>query len=232
MGRRRRGGGRRKRRSGGKRTLKGGLLKGRQHPTTTSSSPWNSLTLTNVWTGKEAGITCFIMQQLQIALRGELGLDPKQAVDIRVLRIDIWVPPTSTATVRNYIVFSPSDWSNKAICGSWSQMNWYESWGTVAEPAHLHYVWPKSMTIMTQPYENTAAVLFRMDVKANQQYIMKHHVLWRPSNPDPLPTDVLTGDFVSMHDHRHKRPAQGCSSEVDTTPAESCAGSFVVEELE
>lgn len=214
MARRRRNGGRRKRGRG--RKTRNGIIRGSQHPPSSSASPWNCLTLASIWTSSNtAGIACFMIKQIRTAIRTEIGLETSQLIDLRYLRVDLWVPPSQTVTGRNNIILSPSDYSDAAICKSWSQLNWYEAWGTVAEPAHLHYVWPRSISNRVLAYEYPDDLtLFRLDVPSGDvSYIVKSHVLWRPSNPDPRPT--VTGELTSVRASRRRLSTCSSLSVVD-----------------
>lgn len=193
-----------------RRAFNGGLVRGRMHPTVTSASPWNSYTLTSTWTAAketDAGVVCFLASQLRTGIRGELGLDGAKSIDLRLLRVDVWVPPTLATSDRNFIVLSPSDWTTQDSCSGWSQINWYEGWGTAVQPAHVHYVWPKSISTIVLPYQDDFA-LFRFDIKAKCQYIIKFHVLWRVSNPDPRPTAENVGVLHPAREHLRSPPSQ------------------------
>lgn len=189
MARRRR---RRGRRRGGGRRSKvashGGLLRGRVHPPTNSASPWNTYVLTLTW--KEAdtakGITCIGRKSFMEQLRTELGLAKAQQVSLRVMRMDVWTPPPSANSDRNFIVFAPSDWTDMSKCDAARSLNWYESWGTAVQPAHLHYVWPRSISNIVINDDDT--VICRFDIKEKCSYIIKLHCMWRPLVPDPRPT--------------------------------------------
>lgn len=203
MARRRRARGRRRRGRRGvglRKAFNGGLVRGRMHPSVNSASPWNSYTLTTTWVaGDTAGIHCYTSSPLLVQVRRELGIAVDAAIDFRLLRVDLWVPPTLANSDRNFIVLSPSDWSARIACTESSQLNWFEGWGTAVQPAHVHYIWPKSISniVIANGKDYT---LFKCDIKANCQYIVKFHLLWRPSIPDPRPTGQL-GYYQPMREY-------------------------------
>lgn len=184
--------------------MNGGLVRGRMHPPTNSASPWNNYVLTTVWKSTDTTplktIQCVSAKSVEVLLRGELGLIATQEINLRCARVDVWVPPAFSTGDKNSIVFAPCDWTNKEKCDAVSILNWYEAWGTNVQPAHTHYVWPRS--IATQVIKNDAdVVLFQFDIKVvATQYILKVHLQWRPANPDPRPTE---GVLVSI---RHREP--------------------------
>lgn len=170
-------------------TFNGGRVRGSVKPTTTSSSPWNSFTLTTVWDApaKEnipaGGRICVTLKQVRDLMVKELSLQSSEVVDMRISRVDLWTTPVTANSQRNYVVFSATDWSTHATCGT-TQMNWFEVWGTVATPAHLHYVWPRSMSITVLPGHSDFPI-FMLDIIEKSQYILKVHILWRIKDPDP-----------------------------------------------
>lgn len=174
-----------------KKIINGGLVRGSQHPRTTSASPWNCYTLTTTWKPTAVGLSCFTSSQVQKLFKAELGLTDALKCDIRVTRVDVWTPPAAANSDRNYIVLAPSDWTHENDkCDDARNINWYEAWGTAVQPAHLHYVWPKSMS--TQVINRDVDVpLVRFDIAViSQSYIVKVHMQWRPSIPDPRPLNV------------------------------------------
>lgn len=193
------------RRRGGKRrprkvALHGGIIRGRMHPPTNSASPWNTYVLTTTWklADTEKGMQCIALKTLAAAVRTELGLTTDQKLSFRVLRLDVWTPPSLAGSDRNFIVMAPSDWTDASVCASVRTINWYEAWGTAVQPAHLHYVWPRSISNIV--LDNADLVLCRFDIKEKCQYILKFHCMWRPSAPDPRPT--FGGEFVSVRASR------------------------------
>lgn len=167
-----------------RRVMSGGLVRGRMHPPTNSASPWNTYVMTVLWNATKAGIQCVDLSQIQNNLRAELGLGVV-TVDMRIFRLDIWTQPPESNTDRNCIVFSPSDWTQGDGCAGWQQLNWYESWGTAVQPAHCHYVWPRSISNVVMPKQDTFTI-FRLDCKDEKaKLIFKVHLTWRPSDPDP-----------------------------------------------
>lgn len=191
---RRRGGRRRPRRGyNGKKRALGGMLRGRMHPPTNSASPWNSSVITFQWqpTPAEANKTFVTVQSLSADtvvnnLCTELGVSG--LVDIRVSRIDVWTQPQIANSTRNTIVMAPIDWTR---CGT-AALNWFEAWGTVAQPAHAHYVWPRSLTNEVIVAGSTCPIV-RFDVRdAKFAFIIKTHVLWRKTDPDPLTVEGKT----------------------------------------
>lgn len=201
MARRRR---RARRRRGGRRRVNkirwsGGLVRGRMHPPTSHASPWNTLVLTNSLTfeADADGLTCFSSSTVRKAVKSEIGVNAATPIDVRILRMDTWVPPVSQNTDKNYIVFAPCDWTNlRTTCANAVNINWFEAWGTSVQPAHVHYVWPRSISNVVLP-NDTDVLICQYDVKKSTvplQYILKLHVMWRPSIPDPRPAGygVLT----------------------------------------
>lgn len=200
----------RPRRVGGRRTFRkkafnGGIVRGRMHPPTNSASPWNNYVLTTTWkSGAVAtGFKCVTALEAEDFLRKEIGLTIAQKVNLRVTRVDVWVPPAYANSDRNSIAFAPSDWTDKVTdCTTVPALNWYEAWGTAVQPAHLHYVWPKS--IATQVIvDASTTVLFQFDIKTESEYIIKFHLQWRPSTPDPKPTK---GVLTSIRHHLQPSP--------------------------
>lgn len=185
-GRRRRRAPARKRARRGVNGFRGGVIRGRSRPTLSSASPWNNYTVTTVWTppSGQAGIQCYGATSLRAVVRKELGLASDFDMDVRVMRIDVWVPPANTNSDRNCIVFSPCDWTSFEACDKVRQLAWYEEWGTAVLPAHLHYVWPKTLSVHVIP-GNKDFPLCKFDVKNDKMsYIVKFHVQWRPPTPD------------------------------------------------
>lgn len=189
-----------RRRRGVRRAFSGGLVRGSMHPTVTSSSPWNNYALTTSFDADKSAILCMSATQVRKALRTELGLKVDAAVDIRVMRVDIWVPPPDAGSDRNFIVLSPCDWTARGGCDDSSQLNWYEGWGTAVQPAHIHYVWPKSISTLVLP-NNKDFTILKFDCKDKCHYIVKFHLQWRPSNPDPRPTGAV-GRVSTMREYR------------------------------
>lgn len=181
----------------------GGLIRGRMHPPTNSASPWNSYVLTFLWKSSASGIQCVGAQDIITQIHQELGLQKSTGVDIRIYRADIWTQPTESNTNRNSIIFSPSDWSSGDDCNGWAQLNWFESWGTAVQPAHCHYVWPRSIANVVLPYQDVPTV-FRLDCKDDKvKLIIKVHLTWRPSNPDPYRINRY-GIVTSLRTHLHQ----------------------------
>lgn len=201
---------------GMRRAFNGGLIRGRMHPPTSSASPWNTYVMTVLWSSTKSGIQCVDLKSVQENLRTELGIHKDTGVDIRLTRIDAWTQPQEAITDRNCIVLSPSDWTGNAACTSWDQLNWYESWGTAVQPAHVHYVWPRSISNQVLPKE-VDCTLFRLDCKDGKvRLILKFHMLWRPSDPDPYPK--VSGILTSLRTRSRMKPPVIYSSddEFDT----------------
>lgn len=192
----------RRRRRGVRRVFSGGLVRGSMHPTVTSSSPWNNVALTTSFTADKSDILCMTAGQVRASLRKELGLKDDATVDIRIMRVDIWVPPPSQGSDRNFVVLSPCDWTVMSECGDSRQLNWYEGWGTAVQPAHIHFVWPRSISTLVLPNGKDLSIL-KFDCKDKCNYIVKFHMQWRPSNPDPRPTQML-GQVMTLREYRHR----------------------------
>lgn len=205
-GRRRRRGRRMVRRGyGGKKRVIGGMLRGRMHPPSNSASPWNNCVVTFQWmpaTGKDdkdfVTIQTLSATSVREQLSAELGL--KGDVDMRILRVDAWTQPQISNSTRNTIVMAPVDWT---ACGS-AVINWYESWGTSVQPAHVHYVWPRSITNVVIPNANNCAIV-KFDVRDKSfAYIIKVHLIWRKSQPNPM--RLVMGITSSLRDPRSYEP--------------------------
>lgn len=200
---------RRVRRRRGRRTrlrlpLNGGLVRGRMHPSTTSASPWNVYTVTTIWKATspdKKGIICLTKKAVATVVQKELGLT-SDAIDMRISRIDIWTPPAFQNNDSNCIVFSPSDWTSRDVCANSNQLNWYEAWGTAVQPAHAHYVWPKS--IATQVMRSGADFeVVKFDIIAGQEFLLKIHLMWRYPEPNPRPDSVSI--LLSVRESRRQR---------------------------
>lgn len=202
---------RRVRRRRGRKRLRipfnGGLVRGRMHPSTTSASPWNSYTVTTIWqaapvNNKPAtGIICLGKKAIATVVKTELGLST-EAIDMRISRMDIWTPPAFQNNDSNCIVFSPSDWTHRDACTKANQINWYESWGTSVQPAHAHYVWPKSIAAQVLRSDLDFEVV-KFDIIEGQQFILKIHLMWRYPAPDARPdSDSM---LLSVRESRRQR---------------------------
>lgn len=182
----------------------GGLVRGRMHPPTTSASPWNVYTVTTIWTAadeKDKGIVCLGKKAIAKIVQVELGLST-DAIDMRITRMDIWTPPAFQANDSNCIVFSPSDWTSRDNCSSANQINWYEAWGTSVQPAHAHYVWPKSIATQVMRAGVDFEVV-KFDIIAGQQFLLKIHLMWRYPTPNPRPDSVSV--LLSVRESRRRR---------------------------
>lgn len=190
--------GRQKRRSSG-RKFYGGLVRGRIHPRVTSCSPWNSVVVTVNLAMTVNGLSCVNAGTIRTLIRRELGLLSAN-IDIRLVRVDVWVSPRYVRSDKNYIVFAPCDWTNKIACVTTqhSVLNWYQVWGTATEPAHAHYQWSKTLaTNVITVGEKPAVIIF--DVAGSKDhpvhFILKLHVQWRPNTPNP---QIHVGVLTSM----------------------------------
>lgn len=200
---------RRVRRRRGRRTrlripFNGGLVRGRMHPSTTSASPWNVYTVTTVWKAQSPdahGIVCLNKKAIAGVVKTELGLST-EAIDMRISRMDIWTPPAFQNNDSNCIVFSPSDWTSRGECAKANQLNWYEAWGTSVQPAHAHYVWPKSIATQVMRSDVDLEVV-KFDVIAGQEFILKIHLMWRYPAPNPRPDSVSV--LLSVRESRRQR---------------------------
>lgn len=198
---------RRVRRRRGRRRLRiplnGGLVRGRMHPSTTSASPWNLYTVTTVWKAakpEDKGLICLDKDTIVKVVKQELGL--KSNIDVRINRIDIWTPPAFQSGDHNCIAFSPCDWSNLPACTTSTQLNWYEAWGTSVQPAHIHYVWPKSIAVkVLRSGTNTEVAKF--DILAGQEFLLKIHLMWRVPDVNPRPDS--DGILLSVRESRRQR---------------------------
>lgn len=200
---------RRVRRRRGRRTrlripFNGGLVRGRMHPSTTSASPWNVYTVTTIWKAKkstDSGIVCLDKTAIATIVKTELGLST-EAIDMRISRMDIWTPPAFQNNDSNCIVFSPSDWTSRDKCSNTNQLNWFEAWGTSVQPAHAHYVWPKSIATQVMRSGSEFEVA-RFDIIAGQEFLLKIHLMWRYPTPNPRPDSVSV--LLSVRESRRRR---------------------------
>lgn len=185
--------------------LNGGMLRGRMHPPSNSASPWNNCVVTFQWTptppttGKDfVTLQALSAASVRTQLTSELGLSG--SVDMRIFRVDVWTQPQVSNSTRNTVVMAPVDWTR---CGD-GILNWYESWGTSVQPAHGHYVWPRSITNIVIPNKSDCNII-KFDVRdANFAYIVKVHLVWRKSQPDPL--RQIVGMTSSLRGPRIEEP--------------------------
>lgn len=210
-------------RRGGRRNQRmfnGGLVRGQMHPRTVSAAPWNRLNLVVFWklSDAKAGLACIGMDQVRGQLLKELGLT--SVVAMRVTRVDIWVPPARVNSDNNYIAFAPCDWSLEETCQEVRPLTWYEAWGTAVQPAHLHYVWPRSLSVRVA-IGNSAYTLFQLDLKdGNMSYLMRFSVQWRAATPDPRPT--VKGIFDAYRGHMSEPPDDW--NDIMETPVQPLSG--------
>lgn len=210
-GRRRRGARNVRRGNRLRKLINGGMLRGRMHPPTNSASPWNNCVVTFKWSpsvpakdkdGKNIGsfvtVQSLTATQVREQLVNELGLSG--AVDIRITRIDVWTQPQISNSNRNCVVLAPVDWTR---CGD-AVINWYESWGTSVQPAHTHYVWPRSISNVVITNANACAIAKFDIIDANYVYIIKIHLTWRKTSPNPLRS--VPGFTCSLRGSRTSEP--------------------------
>lgn len=214
--RRRRRGRRVARRSFGRvRLMNGGMIRGRMHPPSNSASPWNNCVVTFQWipTPPDSGKNFVPLQNLtakdvRTQLSAELGLSG--SVDMRIFRVDVWTQPQISNSNRNTVVIAPVDWTR---CDG-AVLNWYESWGTAVQPAHGHYIWPRSISNVVIPDTKQCAVV-KFDVRdTGFAFIVKFHLVWRKSQPDPL--REITGISRSLRGPRAQEPPPPDDYEVIT----------------
>lgn len=178
-------------------------MRGRQHPSTVTASPWLQLSMFTVFKSPadKDGPVCVTVDALVSALKTELGLAATEKPDVRLLRLDVWTMPQNANSVNNTIVFSPSDWTQSGGCGT-RQLNWLEAWGTAVQPAHIHYVWPVSISNIVLPADSTTPV-YQFDTAKGTKLLTKVHLLWRPYKPDPRPT---VAELFLWRDFRNREP--------------------------
>lgn len=214
--RRRRRGRRNVRRGFGRtRLMNGGMLRGRMHPPSNSASPWNNCVVTFQWTptAPASGQKFVELQKLTASdirtqLAAELGLSG--AVDMRLFRVDVWTQPQISNSTRNTIVMAPVDWTR---CDD-AILNWYESWGTSVQPAHGHYIWPRSITNVVIPNSKDCGVV-KFDVRdVGFAFIVKVHLVWRKSQPNPL--REIVGKTSSLRGPRTEEPPPPDDYEIIT----------------
>lgn len=174
------------RRGIGRKMQSGGMIRGRMHPPSNTASPWNNYVVTFLWnpTPGNEKVPFNTMQALTSGnirdrVREELGISG--AIDMRIRRIDVWTQPQTSNSTRNCVVMAPFDFVKCEAL-----ISWFESWGTSVQPAHCHYMWPKSTSNVVIADGNNCRVL-QFDVRdANFAYIIKCHLMWRKSSPNPL----------------------------------------------
>lgn len=203
------------RRGRGNKMLNGGMIRGRMHPPENSASPWNNFVVTFLWSPTKPASGSFVTlqdlmtSQVRDQVRTELGLSG--GVDMRIRRIDVWTQPQTSNSTRNTIVMAPYDWTT---CGG--ILNWYESWGTSVQPAHCHYVWPKSISNVVLSDGKSCAVA-RFDVRdENFAYIIKCHLTWRKNAPNPL---RATGEVTSLRTQVKEKPPDDGFEHVEVSKA-------------
>lgn len=187
-----------------KRNFNGGITRGSVQPRTVSASPWCHVALTSFT--EPAGLSdakyfCVTFKAVRDQLKVELGLGAT-TVNMRIVRVSIWTSPTVAGSDSNFIVMSPADLSQAPKdCNVYRQMNWYEAWGTVVRPAHIHYVWPKSQSVRVINEADVGELLL-MDLKGGTplKYIFRFGVQWRCDSPDPRPKDVSPLELYSYRD--------------------------------
>lgn len=193
------------RRGFGLKRQNGGMLRGRMHPPSNSASPWNNLVCTFMWRPAPATkeipfqtIQTLSAGALRLAVRTELSLSGK--IDMRVRRFDVWTQPQTQNSTRNTIVLAPCDWTR---CEG-NVLNWFEAWGTSVQPAHCHYVWPRSITNIVIPDSGNCPIV-RFDVRDESfAFVVKAHVVWRKSEPNPL--QLTEGLLTSLRTTRYPDP--------------------------
>lgn len=184
------------------------------HPSTTSASPWNSYTVTTIWKAAkndDKGIVCLTKKMIATVVKTELGLST-DAFDMRISRMDIWTPPAFQNSDTNCIVFSPSDWTSRDKCADGNQLNWYESWGTAVQPAHAHYVWPKSISTQVMRSGSEFEVV-KFDIIAGQEFLLKIHLMWRYPTPNPRPES--DGILLSVRESRRRNDLSASDYEFE-----------------
>lgn len=185
------------RRRGRRRRVKirsaGGIVCGKMHPPTSCASPWNTYVLTSTvdFSKDMNGQMCLSLNAIRKSLISELGLKV-ESIDIRCLRLDTWVPPVTQSTDKNYIVCAPCDWTSYSTCNYSRAIEWFEAWGTSVQPAHVHYVWPRSISNVVLPSDTDVVICVYDVVKSTigYSYLIKVHIMWRPTTPDPRPSGV------------------------------------------
>lgn len=189
-----------KRKRNTKKSFKGGLVRGPAHPSVCIPAPWNHISVTRYIAISLTGDICITQRDIAYQIQQELGYvvpekQPSAVFDLRVLKVDIWKTPKQTATDLNRIVFSPCDFSNFLPPTSRDQLQWYEAWGSIITPAHLHYMWPKPLQNIVLPasFSTPLSVCILNGIKSDE-FIVRFSVLWRYPNPvpfDPIPAVLL-----------------------------------------
>lgn len=198
--------GRRGRRRPRSRRQLGGMVRGRQHPPSTTASPWLQLAMFTIFSAPsdQDGPACVTAADIINALKVELGLADVEKPDLRVLRVDAWTMPENASSANNTIVFAPCDWTQAGTCGT-RLLNWFEAWGTAAQPAHIHYIWPVSISNIILPVDSTFPV-YQFDMVKGTKLLNKVHLLWRPSKPDPRPNQAKLRSWRDIRRRRSPPP--------------------------
>lgn len=166
-----------------------------------SASPWNSYVYTGLFKTNRSGLNSVTIRKIRNQIRRELGFSRKNHLSLRVLKIDVWTQPQSVALgKRNYICFSPCNWTSHSDKNHPLNIAWLEAWGTRVEPAHIHYAWPISVSnivlpeIKSPPSTDNSPVLcqFYCQDRLDCAFITKWHVLWRCENPSPISLGTVT----------------------------------------
>lgn len=163
----------------------GFVPRGRFDPPRIVANPWNSIVLAGNVTVEAAETTNFTLASARTLLSSQIGLPATTDYEIRVSRVDIWSTlADSTINLNSSLALSPS-----GLTSAYSNYPWIEDRGTVARPAHMHYVWPVSQsTIVNSTADGTSLIIFYIDHGANAGWTVHLHILWRPVNGDPIPT--------------------------------------------
>lgn len=167
---------------------RGGAVRGRFDPPQIASSPWNNLVVAfnQAFPTGVSGLQSTTYVNIQTALLQQIGLVTTQNVDMRLMRLDVW----NIASNPQYIP-SFSNASTLAISTldfvTGNRYGWLEDAGTPTHYPHIHFIWPRHL----QEYvftNRSQGVIYVTDVAGATVHRVHLHVLWRPTQPDPLPT--------------------------------------------
>lgn len=152
------------------------------------STPWFPVVLAGVLSYTDAGVKSISVSSIVALLKQQLGISAATfPVLLRFLRVSMWSTLTALAgTGGTYIAMRPSE-----LIGL-NPGTWLEDEGTVARPAHVHWMWPRADA--TKVFNSTSdadVVVVYTDVAGQYQVFIHLHVLWRPNGGDPIPSRSL-----------------------------------------
>lgn len=161
----------------------GKVLRGRFDPPQCIAAPWNNLTVAYIESISSTP-TSTTVGSIAIGLRGQIGLVAAQTIELRFVRLGVWI--VDAIGVTNNLAIRADALLRPATSGS---HQWIEDTGTTARPAHCHYLWPRSEqnVVFTIPTDNAVAI-YQTDTKGASTTFVHLRVLWRPVGGDPIPS--------------------------------------------